>query len=228
MTCFDYRAQKVIWSRKDIIGIQTVNISTALPNSVFLTLEAPDYRMSDPSAVSGIAELDSLTGKTNWVSSTGHWLYLHPNKPILVVQDGGPGGSVRILTPEKKELGKIKMVHFSIIDVGFSGDLIALAEGSKGVRVIDFKGRLVSSYVPRNREPYFVAAAFDDGKLRAHDSWDGAFIVTIDPASGKLLSEYKRTQSGDVCFIDDGKRFVTSRGEICLSSDGTVQSALKA
>jgi hypothetical protein len=63
LTCFDYKAKKVIWRRKDIIGIQTFNISTALPDSVFLTLEAPDYRLSDPSVKSGIAELDAKLEK---------------------------------------------------------------------------------------------------------------------------------------------------------------------
>ena len=53
LTCFDYRNQKVIWRRKDIIGIQTVNISNALPNSLFLTLEAPDHVRWYQKAVSG-------------------------------------------------------------------------------------------------------------------------------------------------------------------------------
>jgi len=227
LTCFDYRNQRMIWHRKDIIGIQTVNISTALPNSVFLTLEAPDYRMSDPNAKSGIAELDAQTGRTKRMSDMGDWLFQHPTKAFMVVTDRGRRQAVRIYDGNQQELASAKMVHFAVMDVAFTDQWFALAEGEKGVRVIDYKGKTISSYMPQTRQPNCLTLAFSEGRLHVHDSWDGAFVFTIDPMSGKLLSEYKLPGGGDICFINSGLNFVNRRGEICRSSDGAVQFALK-
>ncbi len=226
VTCYDYQSQKVLWHRKDIIGIQTVNLSTRLPESVFLTIEAPDYRRWFQKPVSGIAELDAKTGKTKWLKPLGDWLWVHPHKPVLVATDRGRNDVVRIYDADRKELGKTKMVNFAVIDMAFSDDLIALAEGKKGVRIIDYKGRLVSSYAPVDREPNCTSLAFADGRLHVHDSWEGAFIFTLDPVSGQLISVYKRPAGGEVCFINDGSGFVNRRGEIYRSSDATLESSL--
>lgn len=228
LTCFDYKAKKVIWRRKDIIGIQTVNISTTLPNSLFLTLEAPDHVRWFQKAVSGVAELDAHTGKTRSVKPIGDWLWVHPEKPVLVTTNRGGGKNViQFYDADQKELGIIAMSNFAVMDVAFSDDLIAVAEGKTGVRVMDYRCKLVSSYLPPGRHPNCITLAFSGGYLHVHDSWDGSYLLTLNPTSGELLSEYKRASGGDVCFINDGSSFVNVRGEVCRSRDGTVQFALK-
>ncbi len=228
LTCFDYRNQKVIWRRKDIIGIQTVNISTALPNSVFLTLEAPDHVRWYQKAVSGVAELDADTGKTRSVKPTGDWLWVFPEKPVMVTTNRGGGkNAIQIYDADQKEAGSIGMSNFAVMDVAFSDDLIAVAEGKTGVRVMDYRGKLVSSYLPPVRHPNCITLAFSGGYLHVHDSWDGSYVLTLNPTSGELLSEYKRAIGGDVCFINGGSSFVNVRGEVCHSRDGAVQFALK-
>lgn len=229
LTCFDYRNHKVIWRRKDIIGIQTVNISTALPNSVFLTLEAPDHVRWYQKAVWGVAELDALTGKTRSVKPIGDWLWVHPEKPVMVTTNCGGGKNViQLYHADQKEAGSIGMSNFAVMDVAFSDDLIALAEGKTGVRVIDYRGKLVSSYLPPGRHPNCIRLAFSGRYLHVHDSWDGSYLLTFNPTSGELLSEYSRASGGDVCFINDGSSFVNVRGEVCRSRDGVVQLTLKS
>src|SRR5688572_6680267 len=58
LTAYDFESKQVLWRRTDLIGIQTVDLSAGFPRSVFVTLEAPDYRLDEPGVDSGIAELD--------------------------------------------------------------------------------------------------------------------------------------------------------------------------
>lgn len=227
LTSYDYDEKKVVWHRSDLVGIQTVNISAGFPSSVFLTLATPDHRLDEDGMFSGIVELDAQTGSTRWTLEDGHWVYLHPRKPLIVVQDSCEK-VVRILDNCKNEIGITPMANFAIIDVGFADDMIALAEGQKGVRIIDFSGRVISHYVPLAREPNCIRAEFDGDCVCVFDSWKGSFVSVIEPRTGRLITEYQRDTHGEICFIDDGSRFVDCVGRICKSRDGKVVAELDA
>jgi hypothetical protein len=227
LACYDYADNRQVWHRDDLIGIQTVDLSAGFPSSVFVTLEAPDYRLDEPGIISGIAELDARDGSTMWMTDRGDWLYLHPREPVMVIQDKCDH-VVRILDGGKNEVGTIPMVHFAIIDVGFSEDFIALAEGEKGVRILDHQGRMISRYAPRGRKPNCIKITFDGDRVIVFDSWEGSFVTILDPRTGKRISEYERDSHGDICFIDNGSRFVDPSGTICRSIDGQVMARLKA
>jgi outer membrane protein assembly factor BamB len=227
LTCFDYADTRVVWYRDDLIGIQTVDLSAGFPSSVFVTLEAPDYRLDEPGIISGIVELDAKDGSAKWAANDGDWVYLHPRQPLIVIQDRC-NNVVRILDGEKNEVGSIPMVHFAIIDVGFGKGMIALAEGEKGVRIFDDRGALVSRYAPKGRKPNCIKVAFYEDRVIVFDSWDGSFLIIIDPRTGKLIAEYEREFHDDICFIDDGSRFIDSSGQIYRSSDGRFVTTVKA
>lgn len=225
LTCYDYADDRVVWHRNDLIGIQTVNLSAGFPASVFITLERPDYRQ-EPEIISGIVELDAYNGSSRWRADKGDWVYLHPRKPLIVIQDRR-NRMIRILDRAKTEVGSIPMVHFAILNVAFGENLIAIAEGAKGVRVCDLHGKVISHYAPTGRKPNCINVTFAGDRVCIHDSWDGSFVSIIDPYSGKLISEYKRDSHGAMCFIDDGIRFVDSSGRVCQSFDGEVVATLK-
>lgn len=227
LTCFDYADNRKVWHRTDLIGIQTVNLSAGFPGSVFVTLEAPDYRLDEPGVVSGIVELSSEDGRTRWTTEDGDWLYADPKQPFLVIQDSC-NDVVRILDIEKKEVGSAPMIHFAIMDVGFSDKLIALAEGEKGVRILNHKGQVISQYAPRSRKPNCIGVAFSGDHVVVDDSWDGSFVTVINPTTGEVISEYERESHDDICFIDDGSRFVDTAGQIYRSIDGQLETTLKA
>jgi hypothetical protein len=145
---------------------------------------------------------------------------------MVTTNRGGGENVVRIFEADQKKAGSIGMSNFAVMDVAFSDALIALAEGKTGVRVIDHRGKLVSSYVPPGRHPNCIGVAFSGNVLHVHDSWDGSYVLTLNPTSGELLSEYKRSAGGDLCFINEGSSFVNVRGEVCRSSDGAVQLVL--
>jgi hypothetical protein len=135
---------------------------------------------------------------------------------------------VRILDDQKNEVGSIPMVHFAIIDVDFGKDVIALAEGEKGVRILDYRGALLSHYAPQDRKPNCIRVAFDENQLIVYDSWDGSFVTIIDPWTGKLIAEYEREFHDDICFINDGSRFIDSSGQIFRSNDGHLVATVRA
>lgn len=120
------------------------------------------------------------------------------------------------------------MIHFALLDVGFSDTMIALAEGAKGVRILNYKGQVISQYVPQSRKPNCIRVAFVEDRVLVFDSWEGSFVTTIDPATGELVSEYQRESHGTICFIDDGSRFVDPSGQIYRSIDGQLETTLRA
>lgn len=227
LTCFDYADNRTVWHRSDLIGIQTVDLSAGFPGSVFVTLEAPDYRLDEPGVISGIVELAAEDGRTKWTTEDGDWIYANPTQPILVLQDRCDK-TVRILDVTRNEIGSAPMVHFAIIDVGFSDQMIALAEGEKGVRILNNKGELISRYAPQGRKPNCIRVAFSEDRVIVFDSWDGSYVTTIDPTTGEVVSEYQRESHGTICFIDGGARFVDPSGTICRSIDGQIETTLKA
>lgn len=227
LTCYDYAENRVVWHRSDLIGIQTVNLSAGFPSSVFVTLEAPDYRLDEPGVISGIVELSGQDGSTMWKAEDGDWIYVHPRQPLLVIQERC-NDLVRFLDSEKNLIGSAPMVNFAIIEVGFAENMIALAEGAKGVRILDYNGTLISQYAPKMRRPNVIGAAFSGGCLNVFDSGDDAFVTIIEPATGRVITEYKRESRERICFIDDGTRFVDSSGLICRSVDGQPETKLQA
>jgi hypothetical protein len=216
----------VVWRRDDLIGIQTVDLSAGFPASVFVTLEAPDYRLDEPGVVSGVTELDAETGHTKWLSQNGDWLFLHPTTPVILIQDRSEE-LVRVLDLQKREIGSTPMENFAILDVAFSEEMIALAEGAKGVRIIDLSGRMISRYAPKARKPNCIRINFDREHVNIFDSWEASFVSIIDPLSGRLIREYHRATRENICFIDDGSRFVDGSGEIYRSSDGEPVATLE-
>lgn len=227
LTCFDYAENRIVWHRKDLIGIQTVDLSIGFPASVFVTLNAPDYKLNEPGVISGIVELAARDGSTKWTTEDGDWVHVDPRQPLLVIQDRY-NRVVRILDATKKEVGSAPMINFAVIDVGFSKDMIALAEGVKGVRVLDHRGSVISRYLPRNRKPNCIRVAFHEDHLIVFDSWKGSFVTIVDPDTGKLVAEYEREFHDTICFIDNGSRFVDKSGQIFRSTNGQLETTLKA
>ena len=225
LTAFDYMSEKQLWKRKDLIGIQRVDLSPAFPTTLFVTLETPDYRVDEPGVFSGIVELDRESGKTVGKSDRGDDVYAHPDRPILVIEDRA-GDRIRILNARRKETASTEMLNFAVLDLAFSGELIALAEGGKGTRVIDTSGKTISRNVPDDRKPNCISVTCCAEHVVVYDSWEAAFITIIDPKSGKTVSEYERETGGDPCFIDGGTRFVDGYGRVFHTIDGRADTTI--
>ena len=211
LTCYDFWTDRVLWKRRDLQSIQAVNLSGAFPLSLFVTLERPARTRGGLKPVFGIAELDRNTGETLWAEPNGQKAFVHPDAAILLICDGK---TIRMLGADMQPIGHAAMVNFAILDAAFSGDRIALAEGAKGVRVIDVSGTTICSYSPRGRKTNCIEVAFHADRVCVHDSWEGAFVTTIDPVSGQVIAEHQRPIAGDICFIGDGSRYVDQTGAV--------------
>lgn len=219
LTCFDYANNLLVWHRRDLIGIQRVDLSTGFPTSLFVTLELPDHRLDESGILSGVVELDTADGSTKWTTKDGDHVYADPRQPILVIQDS-KNDIIRIFNSTKSEVGAAPMINFVIIDVGFSEDLIALAEGAKGVRILNHKGEVISHYAPKNRKPNCIRVVFSECRVIVSDTWSKSFITIINPINGQVISEYERKSHGNIRFIDNGSRFIDQSGIIYRSLDG--------
>lgn len=227
LSCYDYAVHKRLWHRKDLIGIQRVDISQAFPNSLFVAVETPDHRVDEPGMFTGILELDRTSGTELWRGSYFGDMYLHSDKPVIVIEDGAEK-MLRILDKGKRPLGSTKLANFAVLDVAFHGDKIALAEGAKGVRVLDLHGAVAFQYRPADRKPNCIEITFDSnsGNLAVSDSWDGAFVTILDPISGKVIHEYKQSQGGLACFVQGGSCYINHRGQMFRTSDGILQNSI--
>jgi hypothetical protein len=227
LTCYDYSADRIIWRRADLIGIQQVALSPAFASSVFVALEAPDHRVDEPGIFTGIVELDARTGETQWQIEAANSIHLHPRMPVLVLTDHADR-LVRIYDASRKSLGSTPMVHFAILDIAFQDDWIALAEGAKGIRIVALDGKVRTSCCPISHESNCLRVSFegDQRVLNVFDSWDRSFITRLDATTGNVLGEYARENQTEVCFIDDGRRFVDACGQVCRSSDGRIEGHL--
>jgi WD40 repeat protein len=224
LTCYDYSVDRVSWRRDDLIGIQAVALSPAFESSVFVAVEAPDYRVDEPGIFSGVVELDIHTGQTKWQADEAESIYLHPRIPVLVLTSRA-NRLVRILDASRKQTGSIPMIYFAVLDVAFKDNLIALAEGQKGARLIELSGQVLFCHCPTSRQPNCLNLAFEGDVLNIIDSWDNTFVTRLD-ATGRILHEYTRDNHTDVCFIRDGGRFVDSYGNVCFSSDGRLDARI--
>lgn len=211
LTCFDLRERRVRWRCKDLVGIQAVGLGAGYSDSLFITVERRERDRGRTKPFFGIVELDRNTGETRWVEPNGQKAFVHPEKATLLICDGK---TIRILDGNMQQLGQAEMVSFAILNAAFSGDRIALAEGAKGVRVIDAAGATICSYSPQGRKPNCIEVAFTADQLCIHDSWEGAFVTTIDPVSGRVIAEHQRPIAGDICFISDGSRYVDQTGAV--------------
>ena len=226
LTAFDYVAKKPLWHRPDLVGIQRVDMSAGLPSSLFVSLEAPDYRVGDPGVFNGIAEIDVSSGDTLEKTEGFYRLIAHTSLPVLVLEDRAEK-LIRVVDRQDERVATTEMLHFALLDVAFGEGFIALAEGVKGTRIIDHDGNTVSRNVPPNWKPNCLDIGFDGDVVCVFDSWDGSFISLIDPASGAILSEYEAATGGGVCFVGDGSRYVDGRGVVSRSRDGEVVGRLE-
>ncbi len=218
LTCFDFGNGRMKWKRKDILGIQAVNLSAGFPNSLFVTLELPERTQGKLEPIFGIAELDRNTGETRWIEPSGHQCFVHPIDPTLIIREGR---TIRVLGSDKQPIGQADITNFAILDAAFLGSRIALAEGGRGVRVIDSAGAVICSYSPETRKPNCLSVAFDGDNLCIHDSWECAFVTIIDPISGRVIAEHQRLRCGDICFIGNGSRYMDQTGGVYKTLDGT-------
>jgi len=226
LTCYDFATERVIWHRNDLIGIQRVDFSHAFHTSLFVALEAPDYRVDEPGVFSGVVELDARNGRTRWKTDDADSVYLHPDRPVMVLTNRADR-MLRIFDGSRKLLGSTPMAYFAILDVAFHGEQIAFAEGAEGIRLTDLRGKILASYRPQSRQPNCLRVAFTEvaDAVIVFDSWDATFVTRLDGA-GRFVNEYQRDSHGSVCFFRKGTRFLDIDGRICRTADGGVEGTI--
>ena len=113
--------------------------------------------------------------------------------------------------------------------MAFHGEVIALAEGGEGVRLIDTRGRVLASHRPPSRIPNCLHICFVGGAdaLAVFDSWEGSYITLLNEA-GQVVAEYERESHEDVCFIGDGTRFLDAQGRVCRTATGAADVQIQA
>lgn len=252
LACHDFRSGARLWHRSDLVGIQKVEHSLGFPSSIHVALEIPDTMQDDPGVPSGIAELDSRSGKTLWQTGEGSSAFLHPTEPLLVIEGvlkpesplrrrswfprlftlfsgSAMASNLVILDGSKSRRAELEMANFAILDVAFAADLMALAEGQKGVRIIRRGGSVLKHHASEGRESNFICAGFDhsSGNWVFLDDSEGAFVVMLDGKTGNLTGEYRREPGGGIHLIGDGSRYVDDQGQVCRTRDGTVLAKLE-
>jgi hypothetical protein len=227
LTCYDYAEHRVVWHRADLIGIQRVDFSPAFPSSLFVALEAPDYRVDEPGIFSGVVELDAATGRSLWRTDYADTVFLHPSRPLSVLVDRGER-IIRILDDSHRMLSSIPMTYFAVLEVAFHGERIALAEGGEGIRLADTRGTILASHRPPSRKANCLRVSFVSGAdaLAVFDSWEGSYITLLNGA-GQVITEYQRESHEDVCFIGDGTRFLDAQGHVCQTANGAIEARIE-
>ena len=258
LSCHNYRSGARLWHRSDLRGIQSVEHSNGWPLSIHVAVDVLETEQNLPDVFSGIAELDSRSGETLWHAKDGLSVFLHPTEPLLVMEasqepewirrrpwwmprifawisghgmpssETGSDRSLAILDQSKERCASLEMANFAILDVAFVGDLMALAEGEKGVRVIRRDGSVLAHHASAGRESNFIQAGFDrsTGTWVFLDQWEEAFVIILDGATGRLLNEYRRASRGGIHLIGDGSRYVDDQGQVCRTSNGELLAQL--
>jgi hypothetical protein len=226
LTCYDFAGDKALWHRDDLIGIQAVVVSPAFPGSLFVALEAPDYRVDEPGVISGVVELRASTGATIWQTSVADEVYLHRERSLALLVSRGRR-LLSIFDASRHLWGSTPMENFAVLDVAFQGDLIAVAEGEKGVRLMTKTGEVLFTHRPSHRDGNCIRITFVGEKpiVAVMDSWDATFITLLDTA-GKIIHEYPRDLHSDICFMDNGTRFLSANGNVCRTEDSIVEAQL--
>jgi hypothetical protein len=217
--CHDYDRGTLLWHRPEYLGIQRVDISAALPDSVFVSLRAPERLWHKPGTYKGIFELDAATGAAVYRFEKGWNLFTHPNSPLFVVEEYAD--CLHFLDATKEWIGTTSKPHFALIGVAFDETRIAISEGQEGLRVLDHLGQELASFESKTREGNCLEIAFDSsaGTLACRDNWADNYMVIVDPDSGSLIREY-RLPIADICFINRGEHFVNWSGMVFRTGDG--------
>lgn len=216
--CYDLSTGDVIWERKEIIGVQSLQASFAIPESVFVSVEAPDYRLDDPSAYDGVLELATSNGKEKWRSDQFSEIYADPNSTLLVGVNCGER-EIYFLDKGKRKQATIPMEYFAVLDVEFGKDSVLIAEGKCGIRIFDKKQfSLRGTWTPEGREANCIRAGYvvDRSEYLVQDSWDSSFLVHFSE-NGTQIKEQDLPSNSDLCFIDKGRYFIQRDGSIYSS-----------
>ena len=225
LSCHDYLTGAQLWHRSDLPGIQKVDYACGFPSSIHVAAEVPDTEPDETPVLDGVIELDSRTGEVLWQDRDGSSMFLHPSD-ALVVMENRDDQTLSILDGSKKIRGSLEMAYFAIMDVAFHGGLIAVAEGTEGLRIIDQQGKVLLRHIPTDRKCHFIQAGFDrsTGNWLFLDNEEDLFLVTLDGKSGQLVNEF-RSSSWDY-LIGDGSRIVDSEGQVYRSSNGELLARL--
>jgi outer membrane protein assembly factor BamB len=218
--CFDVPSGCLLWHRLDLAGIGHVRVSPAFPGSVFITTSIDDWRIDEPGGFTGVMELDGTDGKSIWKAAGVGNVFLHPDKPVILAEDEVKE-KLLLLDKRRKKMAVIPKLNFGLLDVAFQSDLFATAEGERGLRLINNRGKVMLSYLPPSRESNFLALSFSGDELFYFDSWERNFVGRLNVETGKLLSEYEVPEPRDICFAHSGRLFVSSQGRVCRTSDGS-------
>ena len=225
LSCHDYMTGAHLWHRDELPGIQKVDYACGFPSSIHVAAEVPGTEPDETTALEGVIELDSRTGKIIWQDKEVSSMFLHPSDALVVIENRRDR-QMSILDGSKKICGSLGMAHFTIMDVAFNGDLIAVAEGTHGLRIIDRQGKVLVRHIPTDRECHFIRVRFDhsSGNWSFVDQHDEAILVTLDGKSGRLLNECRSNSWGSP--IGDGSRYVDYEGQVCRLGDGEVLARL--
>jgi hypothetical protein len=227
LSCHNYLTGAHLWHRDDVPGIQKVDYTRGFSASIHIAAEIRETEPDETTVLYGVIELDSRSGKMLWRDPDAYSMFLHPSD-AWVVMENRDDRTLSILDGSKQIRGSLGMAYFAIMDVAFNGDLIAVAEGTEGVRIIDRQGKVLARLIPTNRECHFIQAGFDrsTGNWLFMDNEEDSFLAIVDGKSGKLLSERQGGSWSDVNLIGDGSRFVDSEGQVHRTSDGEVLAQL--
>lgn len=218
LSCFNYATGRRSWRRRDLLGIQQVDVSSANPGSLFVSLETPDHLQNRKGSFTGVIEIDARDGSTIWKTTEAWYAYPHSSRDLLVVEDRVQK-EIRTLDESRQTVGRSEMLNFAVLDVAFNDDLMAVAEGAQGVRVLDMHGNTISRYLETRREPNCIRVFFVNDQLCAFDSWGTPWLIFLEPRTGEIKYEIQ-CDATHICFIDDGLRFITQLGRIFDSVTG--------
>jgi len=206
------------------MGIQRVDLSSAFPSSIFVAVEAEDYRLEEPDIITGVLEIDTETGQTIWMTEDWDEMYVHPSSPVILFKERCER-KIGIFDGLKRQIGAADMANFAILAVAFASNRIAIAEGEKGLRIIGFDGQEIAHYSPTYRETNFIRVAFSSDAVHVLDDWK--YVASVDPNFGTLINEYKLEPPCDLCFVAGGASFVDDHGQIRRSSDGQIEGTIQ-
>lgn len=212
-----------LWKNRKMRGIQRIEFADS--ETLLISKEMDDHwrkRFREPV---GIVEVRVKDGRIigSWKETSFARAFTAPGKNGYILVDKY-AKRVRYLDADKKPLWDVPMPHFTVLDVAFGDDLIGLADGPKGLRVLTKSGETA---LAKGSDGQVSRLAFVGQQCLVYDSWDKSVLEVLDFETGQKSKSFELPDHAPPVFFGNRGRYAHPTGAIYDAFSGELIGQLE-